>query len=364
MAQNLKVRDLQGATLDAKTDRLINSIMSEGWVVSGAAGVNLDSFKVVQQATPNMTVRVGSGVAGDIYAMPISTARGTYLVRNNDAYVGSGNSDVAIANGHATLGRIDGIDLKVWDNTEDSSGFSKSEVIVTQGTPGASPTAPAIPAGCVRLATVRVDALESTSIVTGDITDTRKQSAARGGVLVVASATEYPTPTATEGAFVYNLQLNQLLYWTGTAWQWLAGAAPNFRLIGGGAGQVVPTGAATTATWVNGSEVRDTEAAIAVGTGVFTCPAGMAGLWRFDASISFGSNATGLRGMWLEHSVSVTRYSQFLLPGAVESLAASADIVLAAGETVRVVMFQTSGGNLTTNTGSSQYFQGRYVGPT
>lgn len=170
MAQNLTVSALAGVTLAARDDRLVNEALTEGLLAYS------EEFKVKQQASPNMTVRVGSGVAGDRYVVPVS-GRGTYIVHNRtDTYIGSGNSDVPISNGHATNPRIDGIDLQVQDNEYDSSGQNRGRVIVTAGTPAGSPTAPAVPSGCVRLATILVPANESTSIDTGDITDLRPAS--------------------------------------------------------------------------------------------------------------------------------------------------------------------------------------------
>jgi hypothetical protein len=171
MAQNLLVRGMNDMTLDAREDRLINEVLTAGLFEPG------DELKVVQQASANMTVRVGSGTSGD--RMVASGDGGVYIVRNPDTYIGSGNADVSIANGDATFDRIDGIDLIVYDDSIDSSGFSKAEVIVTPGTPASSPVAPAVPtafAAVIRLGTILVEQGESTSIVTGDITDTRVAS--------------------------------------------------------------------------------------------------------------------------------------------------------------------------------------------
>lgn len=168
MAQSLTTRSIQGALLDARTDRLINDILTEGMLTYG------DEFLVREQSSPNMTVRVGSGSAGDRYVVDAGKAQGVFIVRNPDPYIGSGNMDVSIANGDPSFDRIDGIDLQVYDDETDSSGETKAEVVVTQGTPSSSPSAPAVPAGAARLATVLVAANESTSIGSGDITDMRE----------------------------------------------------------------------------------------------------------------------------------------------------------------------------------------------
>lgn len=143
---------------------------------------------------------------------------------------------------------------------------------------------------------------------------------------------------------------------------------PRFRVTGGGAGQTgVASGANTTCTWANGTEVTDTEGAIAIGTGVFTCPAAFAGRWHFEYAVNFGINATGIRAAWLENSVAPKRYAQnsHNNQGGVNAglISGSSDIVIAAGETVRTVVYHTAGSNLTLNNEADQCFQGRYIGP-
>lgn len=168
MAQALRTRGIQGDPLflDARTDRLANEFLDEG-------ALGADDFEVVPQASPNMTVRVGSGVAGDRYVVPVGREQGTYVVRNPDAYIGSGNSDVQIANGDATHDRIDLVVLQVYDDEFDDSGEAKTEVEVVQGTPAASPAVPATPDGAVVLAEVEVAAGLSSGITAGMIADRR-----------------------------------------------------------------------------------------------------------------------------------------------------------------------------------------------
>lgn len=168
MAQALNTRSIQGEQLDARTDRLVNELFAEG-----AAEAN--DFKVAAQGTPNMTVRAGSGVAGDIYVVPTGRPGGTYIVRNPDPYVGNANTDVSIANGGAQP-RIDLVVLQVYDDDVDGSGQTVALVEVEQGTPAASPVAPAVPSGAVALAQVSVAAGLSSGITAGMITDRRVMS--------------------------------------------------------------------------------------------------------------------------------------------------------------------------------------------
>lgn len=187
-------------------------------------------------------------------------------------------------------------------------------------------------------------------------------------VFASAASRDSAVTSPIEGMHAYTSDTNTLWFYTGSAWLFLKGPPPRFRLTGGATGQTgVATATNTTATWANGTEVTDTEAAIAIGTGVFTCPAALAGRWEFQYSAYFVQAATGIRSIWVEHSASSRRYAQASQASqggsGPEIFTGSADIVLAGAETVKVVMFQNSGGNLSVNTSADTYFQGRYIGP-
>ena len=187
-------------------------------------------------------------------------------------------------------------------------------------------------------------------------------------VFATAAARDAAVTSPIEGMHAYTSDTNTLWFYTGTAWLFRSGPPPRFRVTGGGAGQTgVVSGATTQATWANGTEVTDTEAAIAVGTGTFTCPAALAGRWQFDYSTQFATNATGQRLAFLRHNVGPRDYAgvaQTNAGGAIsETPSGSSEIVLAASDTVAVYVVQTTGGNLTVNTSTNSYFQGRYVGP-
>lgn len=171
MAVSLVTRSLQAESLPADVDRLINSVISGG--VFDLAGGH---FQVVQQVSANMTVRVGSGTAGDIAVVEGSASKqGVYLVRNEDAYAGNAAADLTISEGDPSNPRIDLIVLEVKDDPFDSSGLNTARLRVVEGTPAASPVAPAVPDSAIALAEILVVAGESTSIVDGDITDRRVQ---------------------------------------------------------------------------------------------------------------------------------------------------------------------------------------------
>jgi hypothetical protein len=189
MAQNIKARALQGQTLSASEDRLINDILTEG--VFDLAG----GWKVRAQATPNMTVRVGSGVAYDRAVVAADYAgQSNFLVENQDPYVGNANADLPIAAADATNRRKDLAILRVYEDTFDSSGKHTVQVEIVQGTPASSPVEPALPASAQKLAVITVPA-GATSIVDGDIADTRAAAAFFGSVLLSDGSASSPALT-------------------------------------------------------------------------------------------------------------------------------------------------------------------------
>lgn len=175
MAQNLLARALPNQ-LAAPVDRYINGILWPGvWDLAGG------HFRVVAQAAPGMSVRCGSGAAGDMAVVEGAAAlSGRYIVQNQDAYVGSSNTDLSIGNGDPSGPRIDLIVLRVYDDEMDSSGLTVARLEVVPGIPASSPAAPATPAGALALAQVLVGVGESVSITAGDITDLRVESVTRG----------------------------------------------------------------------------------------------------------------------------------------------------------------------------------------
>jgi hypothetical protein len=63
---------------------------------------------------------------------------------------------LTVADGHATLARVDTVVARVRDNAYDASGFTDADVVLVQGTPGAG--APTLPTNCVPLRDITVPA--------------------------------------------------------------------------------------------------------------------------------------------------------------------------------------------------------------
>ena len=162
---------IQGEDSPAHAARIVASILATEGVVDVAG----DSFKVAQDTGSNMQIKVGSGTAGDLAAVAGDlTAQGLYVTEHQDATV-----TLAVAASDPTNDRIDRVILRIYDDDEDSSGNSYADIEVIQGTPAASPSAPALPSHAITLATILVQATV-TAITNSDITDGRTEAKARG----------------------------------------------------------------------------------------------------------------------------------------------------------------------------------------
>lgn len=160
----LLTRDIQGESLSAATDRLVNQIL----FIEGVVDVVGNSFQVLQNLGTDMNIKVGSGTAFDRAVVSGDLAgQGVFITEHQNA-----TQVLAVAASHATLDRIDRVILRVYDDTFDSSGNDFADIEVLTGTPDASPVAPALPSTAISLATILVQNAV-TQIVTGDITDER-----------------------------------------------------------------------------------------------------------------------------------------------------------------------------------------------
>jgi hypothetical protein len=167
---------------------------------------NASKLKVQAQGTPAMAVDI---LSGQIYIRGSEAfLQGVYSCVNN------GTVSLAITTAHATLPRIDIVVAKVEDS-QFSGAVDAWSLVVVAGTPAASPVVPTSPNNSVTLAQVLVGA-GVTSIVNGNITDTRQYVAAAGGVIVCTSTTR-PNATGSGANVVFP---GQLIYETDTDRMW------------------------------------------------------------------------------------------------------------------------------------------------
>ena len=166
-------RSIQGESLSAATDRLANFAFKQG-----VLDFPDDSFEVLQDTGSNMVIKIGSGTAFDRAVIEGDNAgQGITIAEHQNA-----TQTLSIAASDPTNDRIDRVVVRVYDDTFDSSGDDFSDLEVIEGTPDASPAAPAEPASSYTLATILVqDGV--TQIVDGDITDLRFEAPLRGSLV-------------------------------------------------------------------------------------------------------------------------------------------------------------------------------------
>jgi hypothetical protein len=149
---------LQAGTYPAESDRLNAQAL---YATTGIIGSG--SLAVTQNSPAGMSVRVASGWAAIVGTTQANM--GTYTTYNDALAV------LTITTANPTNPRIDRIVVTVRDSYY-SGAFNDVIFQVLAGTPAGSPTAPAVPANSISLATILVGAAV-TSIVTANITDTR-----------------------------------------------------------------------------------------------------------------------------------------------------------------------------------------------
>lgn len=168
----------------------------------------------------------------------VTSASGPYLVAH-PADSGALNPP------DGTNPRIDGLDLQIQDDDEDASGFRRARIVYVAGTPGASPSPPAVTANSLRLAEITVPA-------SGQGSPSEKEVApytvARGGVLPVRDLTEYPTGWYV-GQMLWDQERNQLL--ARIAGKWVTVGAPNMGRIATVLRTTNSSGVGTTESTIN-----------------------------------------------------------------------------------------------------------------
>lgn len=162
--------DASGAAVTdftAEEVRLGHFMLSEGWLHRE------DSFKVQAQASPNMTVKVGTGDAqNDHYVVwGPDIGQGNYIVRLNTTGV-----NVTIAASDPGQTRVDEIYLVIQDNAYDGSGRALPRIGYRRGdVGGGNPGADSSWTSFSRLARVTV-AAGATTITSANIADTRTEA--------------------------------------------------------------------------------------------------------------------------------------------------------------------------------------------
>lgn len=126
---------------------------------------------------------------------------------------GAAELSKTISAAHATLPRVDAIDVKIFDTEADSSTFRGADIQYNAGTANASPVAPTFTGVGVRLGTFAVPASGGGNPV-WTINPALIGYAGAGGILEVATDPSNPRI----GTVTSNRTTGALKYWNGTAW--------------------------------------------------------------------------------------------------------------------------------------------------
>jgi len=213
----IHTRSIQGEALSGNTDALANLPLDEGVCY----GLRANAFKVAAQASPNMTVRVGSGTAND-RAVVVGDYAGqnSVICQMEDTAV-----DLTVSTAHVTYNRKDIVVLKVADSVF-SGTDDYADVVVIKGVEDGSEVAPSVPSSSLLLATVQVNSGVS-SITSGNITDERQKALTRTlfmrgiGSLIHLSATgNLTTGTWTKIPSLTARQVDPDNWYNGGAARW------------------------------------------------------------------------------------------------------------------------------------------------
>lgn len=169
------------------------------------SGVRPGGLDAVTIAGTTVTVR---DLCAVVYTAAGGTQTGPYRVALQE-------ETHALDPADGTNDRIDAIDLQVRDDDEDASTFRDARSVYVVGTPGATPTPPALTDNSVRLAEVLVPAGGTPS---PSVTYVAPFIVALGGVLPVRDATERPTVGLYDGMVLFRLDTGAIETREAGAW--------------------------------------------------------------------------------------------------------------------------------------------------
>lgn len=242
MATSVQARNpgwCDGLTLAAQDIRLVDISA----LLSGAGGSSTNQLGIGGGVRPGAN---GPLLVAAATGLSVTVAPGFALIQSSTA--ANGGTYAACLDTSATLtcqtadsvnARIDSVCVSVVDNGD---ATSKALVQIITGTPGGSPSAPALPANSVRLGDITVGA-NATSLSAGNVADKRTYVAAAGGIKLVQSSSFYPTAgQGAVGDHYFDLKLGRLLVFNGTTL--VAPSVALFAPIVGGPATVTATSTA------------------------------------------------------------------------------------------------------------------------
>ncbi|MEU7163145.1 hypothetical protein AB0A70_00595 [Streptomyces morookaense] len=176
------------------------------------AGVIAGGTPLAATGVGPMQVQISTGRA----IVQGTAAQGAYPV------VVTAPETLTVADGSPQYGRIDSAVIRVYDGQYDTTGQTTVTVEIVQGTPSATPTAPALPAASIRLWDITVPAGTSAGVGgldwTRALADRRRYTAAYGGI--IPRGWDLSVPGAYDGQYRDNTTTG-LERWNASARTWL-----------------------------------------------------------------------------------------------------------------------------------------------
>lgn len=265
-----------------------------------------------------------------------------------------GTASVPIDAAPGSNSRIDVVYFKQNEQAAPYSDANELPVLgVAKGTAAPAPVKPAIPAGGVELATIRIPAGVSATNAGGVIlTQTFQYTAVSGAPLWVRNSTERGAlPTFAVGTELLQLDTSERLEWSGLAWV-LIGSPPGVKLLRtSGDTYSVPNNVSTQIA--NARLTQQYAVGVTVTTGAdLRVTIQRAGRYRVSAALTFYNNASGARILRVNKNSTTATTDQIAYasgPGAgsaLTTISVATDVVLAANDAIRLHAFQNSGGTL------------------
>ena len=210
----IKVLALASGVTGLADHRVLNGAMMtsagqlavRGGVLPGATSGDLSTVSAMVARIAPVKVLIPNGV---------SSALGPYLL------VSDANVDITFDAGEASVGRVDRIIARAYDNTNDGSGSTTGSIYYLKGQ--ASGSATALPTNSVLLYEMTVPAGASSGsggLTFSNAVDQRVYTVAQGGIFPVKNNTDMSAITSPyEGMAIYRTDLDVVYIYDGTTWR-------------------------------------------------------------------------------------------------------------------------------------------------
>jgi hypothetical protein len=273
--------------------------------------------------------------------------------------------NVTVANADPTNPRLDLIVARVEDSGV-GDGATRAQIQVITGAPAASPVIPALPAGAVPLASARVNAL-ATTITAAQLTDLRKSVAVNGAVRRLLPGDSLTDPGFRDGELrdtgtTIDRWMDATSTWFTVA---VTGSSLGYAEYSQTTAQSVANSADTQMTWDN-TVIASSD--ISYSGGAFTV--NRPGVWDVSGTMRWSGVASAQpyerTAILATTAATLQRFggsNNYETANTPIQLSFAGKKRFAAGDTFSVWLWQSSGGNLSTNTTFANRMQMVWIRP-